>query len=92
METSIWKPEYTARAREIWEEFQRRNDLSAQTGKVAAIDPVSGRVWIDESGVDVAEQMALEGVNSPVYLVRVGYGSYVRKRWCTGRIPELSHA
>lgn len=79
MPTSTWKPEFTARAVELWEDYQRQHDLSNQIGKVAAIDPVTGRVWIDESGVDVAAQMQKEGVDTPVYLVRIGYPSYLRK-------------
>jgi hypothetical protein len=79
MVTSTCKPEHSARAREIWDEYQRRHDLSGQMGKVAAIDPVSGRVWIGASGVDVADRMAAEGIETPVYLVRVGSDAYVRK-------------
>lgn len=79
MPPSTWKPEYTSRAEEIWEEYQRQHDLSEQRGKVAAIDPATGRVWIGEAGVDVAEQMEAEGIGAPVYLVRIGFPSYVRK-------------
>jgi hypothetical protein len=60
MLTATWKPEYTARAQTIWERFQRLNDLSDRKGKVAAIDPQSERVWVGESGVDVAQQMQAE--------------------------------
>src|SRR3954470_5884163 len=79
MPTTGWKPEYTARAEAIWQEYQRQHDLSQQIGQVAAIDPESGRVWVAESGVDVARQMESEGVDTPVYLVRVGFDHYVRK-------------
>jgi hypothetical protein len=79
MPTSTWKPEYTSRAQEIWEEYQRHHDLSGLTGQVAAIEPVSGRVWIAESGVDVADKVRADGFDAPVYLVRVGSSAYVRK-------------
>jgi len=79
MPATSWKPEYTSRAHEIWEEYSRQHDLSAQIGHVAAIDPTTGQVWIAESGVDVAEKMAAEGVEAPVYLVRIGSAAYVRK-------------
>src|SRR5437773_339036 len=79
MPTSTWKPEYTAHALDLWAEYQRHHDLSSQVGKVAAIDPVSGRVWIDESGVDVVAQMRSEGADVPVYFVRIGYPSFVKK-------------
>jgi hypothetical protein len=77
--TATWKPEDTARAQQIWEEFQQQHDLSDQRGKVAAIDPESGRVWIGDSGVDVARKMQAEGVDAPVYLVRVGSDYFLRK-------------
>jgi hypothetical protein len=80
MPTSTWKPEYTSRALELWEEYQRQHDLSDQIGMVAAIDPVSGRVWIDESGAEVAAQMRREGVGVPVYFVRIGYPTFLKKR------------
>jgi hypothetical protein len=62
MPTPTWKPEYTGQALDRWEEYQRQHDLSNQIGRVAGIDPVSGRVWIDESGVEVATQMQREGL------------------------------
>jgi streptogramin lyase len=79
MPTSTWKPEFTPRALELWEDYQRQHDLSSQVGMVAAIDPVSGRVWIDESGVDVVAQMRSEGADLPVYFVRIGYPSFIKK-------------
>lgn len=79
MTLATWKPDYSTRAIQIWEEFQRKHDLSNQHGKVAAIDPQSERVWIGSSGVDVAEQMQDEGVEASVYLVRVGADHFVRK-------------
>lgn len=79
MTTATWKPEDTARAQQIGELFQRQHDLSDQRGKVAAIDPESGRVWIGDSGVDVAQKRQAEGINTPVYLVRVGSDHFLRK-------------
>jgi hypothetical protein len=74
-----WKPEYTARAQEIWAEYERQHDLSGLAGYTAGIDPVGGKVWIGESAVEVAEQVEAEGIQSQVYLVRVGFDYYVRK-------------
>ena len=79
MATATWKPEYTTRAIEIWETYQQQHDLSSQRGKVAAIDPESERVWIGDTGVDIAEQMYAEGVAAPVYLVRVRSDYFIRK-------------
>ncbi|HZT41377.1 MAG TPA: hypothetical protein VFA07_04280 [Chthonomonadaceae bacterium] len=79
MATTTWKPEYTAQAIEIWEAYQQQHDLSSQRGKVAAIDPESKRVWIGDTGVDIAEQMKAEGVEVPVYLVRVDSNHFIQK-------------
>lgn len=79
MTTATWKPEYTARAQQIWEHFQKQHDLSGQRGKIAAIDPESERVWFGESGVEVAQQMQAEGVDVPVYFVRIGSDYFLRK-------------
>ena len=78
MTTATWKPEYTAHAQAIWKAYQQ-HDLSNQRGKVAAIDPESGRVWIGANGVEIAGQMKAEGVDEPMYLVRVGYDHFLRK-------------
>ena len=74
-----WKPEYTDRALQFWEEYQRSHDLASQVGRVAAIDPETGRVWIGDSGAELAARVRGEGIETPVYLVRIGYPSYVRK-------------
>lgn len=79
MTPSTWTPELTSRAEEIWHDYASQHDLSHRRGEVAGIDPVSGRVWIGESGVEVAEQVAADGVERPVYLVRIGSTAYVRK-------------
>ena len=72
MPTTAWKPEYTARAQDVWERYERDHDLTTQRGKVAGIDPETVRIWIGESGVEVAEQMEAEEVEAPVYLIRIG--------------------
>src|ERR1700674_2722222 len=69
----------TERAKLVWAEYQRAHDLTAQKGKVAAIEPVSGRGWVGASGIEVADRMALDGVNAPVFLIRIGYDHFVRK-------------
>jgi hypothetical protein len=74
-----WKPEYTDRALLHWKEYQREHDVSGLRGKTAAIDPITGRVWIADSAVDIAKICATEGLDSPVYLIRVGFDHFVRK-------------
>ncbi len=80
MAVSSWTAEDTARARQIWEEYQKQHDVSDRHGQAVGIDPVSGRVWFGESAQDIWRQMEAEGVNTPTYLLRVGYDYYLRKR------------
>ncbi len=77
--SSEWKPEYSERARTLWQEYEAEHDLASRHGKIAGIDPVSGRIWIGESAVDVAAQMEAEGSEAPVYLVRIGFDHFVHK-------------
>jgi hypothetical protein len=66
-------------ARALWDEYQRSHDVSAFIGRVAGIDPESGRVWFGESAQDIWQKMQQEGINAPFYCVRVGQDFYVRK-------------
>jgi hypothetical protein len=69
----------TERAQIIWNEYQAVNDLSDKDGQIAAIDPISGKVWIGETPSTVASMMRAIGSAAPVYLVRVGEDHFVRK-------------
>jgi hypothetical protein len=74
-----WTQADTNRALETWRRYQRQNDVSGWVGQTAGIDPVSGRVWFGESATDIWEQMESEGIEVPLYYVRVGADYYVRK-------------
>ena len=67
------------RARAIWDEYQKSHDITPFIDQAAGIDPVSERIWFGESGLEIRKQMLAEGVDAPIYCVRVGYGYYVRK-------------
>jgi hypothetical protein len=69
----------TAKAREIWEEYQRLNDVSDRKGQAVGIDPVSRRIWFGRKALDIARQMRSEGIDRPFYCVRVGSDYYGRK-------------
>jgi hypothetical protein len=79
MSVSNWTDADTVRAKEIWAEYQHQHDISARKGQAVGIDPVSGRVWFGESGLDIKRQMVAEGIDRPFYCVRVGYDYYLRK-------------
>ena len=69
----------TARAREIWAEYQRQHDVSDRMGQTVGIDPISGRIWFGRKALDIARQMRAEGIDRPFYCVRVGLDFYGRK-------------
>jgi hypothetical protein len=79
MSPSQWSEADTARARQIWAEYQKHHDVSARVGQAVGIDPVSGRVWFGESAQDIVRQMNAEGIDTLLYFVRVGSDYYVRK-------------
>lgn len=74
-----WTEEDTRRARQIWEEYQSRHDLSDRKGQVAGIDPVTHRVWLGEWIADVVDQRDAEGIGNPLLFVRVGSEGVFRK-------------
>jgi hypothetical protein len=76
---STWTEQDTARAIGFWAEYKRQHDVSARIGKAVGIDPVTGRVWFGESALDVVNRMKGEGIDRPLYFLRVGYDYYLRK-------------
>ena len=79
MPASAWTEADTAKALQIWGEYQRQHDVSSLAGQTAGIDPISGRIWFGESATDIWEQMEAEGIDTPLYYTRVGSDYYVRK-------------
>src|SRR5881398_534085 len=96
MPASTWADADTERTRRIWADYQRKHEVSALMGRTAGIDPVSGRVWFGESAADIWRQRQAEGIDSPIYCVRVGFDPYLRKGShrrlgmprCTDRLEE----
>ena len=79
MTASTWTDSDTARAEQIWADYQQKQDLSNCTGKTAGIDPHTGRVWIGESIQDVLAQRDAEGIDSLLFFERIGSRAYYRK-------------
>jgi hypothetical protein len=79
MSASAWTDGDTDRARRIWDEYQQATDVAALVGRTPGIDPVTGRIWFGESASDIWHQRQLEGIDAPIYCVRVGYDYYLRK-------------
>ena len=79
MNSPVWTEADTARAEEIWSDYQKQHDVSDRVGQTAGIDPTTGRVWFGDSAQDVVQRMRAEGFDSPLYCVRVGFDYYLRK-------------
>ena len=79
MSASTWTEADSAKALQIWADYQRQHDVSSLVGQSVGIDPVSSRIWFGESATDIWEQMEAEGIDTPLYYTRVGSDYYVRK-------------
>jgi len=79
MAVNAWTEEHSARAKQIWAEYQKDHDLSTLQGQTAGIEPIDGRIWFGDSIQDVVAQRDSDGVELPLFFVRVGYNTYYRK-------------
>lgn len=74
-----WTDADTARACDIWREYQSSHDASQKEGQTAGVDPATGRIWFGESAAEIAMHLEREGRSAPLYFVRVGFDHYLRK-------------
>ena len=79
MVVSTWTEEDTRRALEIWADYQSRHDITDQIGQAVGIAPSIGRVWFGSDATDVARKRDADGVDSQLYVLRVGRDYYLRK-------------
>lgn len=79
MQTESWTTADTERAEAIWRDYEQSHDVSDQEGRTAGVDPRSGRVWIGDFMFEVVEQMRGEGMDAPLYFVRIGSDFYFRR-------------
>lgn len=83
MARAKWDESDSAKAKQIWLDYQGQQDLSARVGQTVGIDPRSGRIWFGSSVREIVSQRAAEGLHSPLYFERVGSEAYLHKgsRW-----------
>lgn len=79
MAGTAWTAADTAEAKRIWDEYQTNHDVSDFRGQAAGIDPETGRIWFGQSALDAVKKMKSEGIDCPLFFIRVGYDSYLRK-------------
>jgi hypothetical protein len=66
-------PDFTERSKKVCAQYQREHDVVPLRGQVAAVEPVSGRVRLGEDALEAVEAMNAEGVDAPVWSVRIGF-------------------
>ena len=79
MRGSNWTEADSAKAKQIWVQYQQKNDLSERIGQTVGIDPQSGQIWFGESIRDVVSQRDAEGLKSLLFFERVGFDTYLNK-------------
>src|SRR5688572_19980722 len=79
MTTTTWTSADTMKARQIWAEYQQSHDVSDKRGQAAGIDPINGRIWFGESASDIKRQKEGAGIDSLLFVIRVGSDCYLRK-------------
>jgi len=79
MAATQWAKGDTERALKAWDEYQKSHDVSDQIGQAVGIDPESGRIWFGESALEIVDQLEAEGLQKPLYFLRVGRDYYQRK-------------
>ena len=79
MPDTKWTENDSVRARNSWESFKLRNDLSMLIGKTAGIDPDTGRIWIGDSINDVVARRNADGSDAALYFERIGSEAYYVK-------------
>lgn len=85
--TVNWTKDDTLEAKQFWTRYRQQHDVSNRTGQTAGIDPRQGRIWFGDSIRDVVSQRDEEGVNTPLFFVRVGSETYFQKGRRTGESP-----
>ena len=79
MSETTWTETQTKQAKQIWEQYQKHNQIEERIGQTAGIDPENGQVWFGESIQDIVQQRKAQGVVTPLFFVRVGSETYLTK-------------
>jgi hypothetical protein len=79
MAGDTWTKSDTEKARQYWAAYQQQHDLSERQGQTAGIDPISGRIWFGTSAKAIVAQLAAAGLTIPLYFLRIGRDTYLRK-------------
>ncbi len=79
MQSPNWTQADTRKAKQIWEEYQERHNLSARIGQTVGIDPNSNSVWFGDSIQDIVIQRNSQGLDSLLFFERIGSETYFRK-------------
>jgi hypothetical protein len=79
MVASNWTEADSQKAQQIWAEYQCQHNVADRLGQTAGIDPQTQQVWFGTSAADIVRQRDTQGLRSPLFFVRVGSDTYLRK-------------
>jgi hypothetical protein len=79
MSTVELTDEDVKKAQQIWDRYAAEHDVSDRVGQAAGIDPHTGEIWFGESMTDIVRQLDAANAFRPLFYVRVGYKTYLRK-------------
>ena len=74
-----WTEADSAKAKQIWVQYQQQYDLSDRVGQTVGIDPQSGQMWFGESIRDIISRRDAEGLKSLLFFERIGSETYFNK-------------
>ena len=78
-EATKWAEADTARACQIWAQYQQTHDVTSHTGQAVGIDPAGGGVWFGDSAKEIVQRLEASGLRVPLFFLRVGQDYYGRK-------------
>ena len=67
------------KAKRIWEEYERKHDLSGMQNLAVGIDPESGEVHFGKSMQEIGERLRSEGRFKPLFYRWVNNPYYFRR-------------
>jgi hypothetical protein len=79
MAVPSWTSDLTDRAIRFWNEYQSHHEIADRFGQAVGIDPIEGRVWFGSDAIDVVRKRDADGIDTPLFFLRVGRDYYVRK-------------
>jgi hypothetical protein len=78
MKAPNWSSADSAKAKQLWAEYQEQHDVADRKGQAVGIDPHTGEVWFGASAKDIWLALEAQGKARPLFYARVGQPTYGR--------------